>query len=757
MRNKALFKTFENADSETIKVLSGYIGMENDAVKKRIFRKSMEKYLQRTSDSEILGKNYARISDVTEAKRTGRALRIVLSGVAAACAVAVGVWVIRPMLNGPDTVNNGYTVNSGTEKQRELWTAVPPDQASKEDIFWLMMNSIFYYDKVSGSIYVVDDDDKVRITDFQCCLSEDKYYYKLYKVSIEDTGALETEESVKSYADSHTDLSKTELMYREGDRYVTANYDGNNGVIKSDVRRDIIDDAVNVNDIKTVPDSERMVYENGKVSQKSLYPSPFSEADDLGEMLFPQKLAAYSMSDMDKWYTDSIVNVNGRECYHILLSVTGYNAENDIGLKNTEIWVDVKTGVVMKMLLSDVNGKAVVSMYTDGIHFDDEAIPVTDADVPEDVIKEIALLKNENDEAELYERISEITKELAEVDDEMERLNDLSEDEKRESMARLSEQRAALQEMLDELNANKEKLDELNEDYNEQLKRLNELKKQYGNKTAENTAPRKLDKAVSPEKATKKDVYHLLLNSIDYYDKASGTVYCPVGNNFDMASKIEFQTILSESKAYQHYTSYYIDDMKTYDMASIKEISKRSIEGIDDMEFFCDVKNNICISSNNISKEYENTDCFITMDNVVKIEDDERVTVETDGQPCYLYRTDPTNVPDASSVCLFAQGLTMGYLQDFKQWDIKGTAKYEDKECFCISGTASKEYGAGHNVATFDFWVDAKTGVLLQYAGYDENGNIRDYIYTENIAFDNSALDVKNFSESFIEGYKPFG
>ena len=265
---------------------------------------------------------------------------------------------------------------------------------------------------------------------------------------------------------------------------------------------------------------------------------------------------------------------------------------------------------------------------------------------------------------------------------------------------------------------------------------------------------RELRTAVPPERASKDDIFHLMLNSIDYFDKASGTVYCPVGTNFDMVSKIDFQTVLSESKAYQHYTSYYIDDMNTSDMADIKEISNKPTQSVDDMEFFCDVKKNICISSNNISKEYENTDWCVTMDSAEEIEDDERVTVNSDGQPCYSYRADPTNVPDASSVCLFAQGLTMGYLQDFDQWDIKGIGKYEDKECLCISGTASKEYGAKHNVTKFDFWVDVKTGVLLQYVGYDENGCISDYIYTENIALDNSALDVKKFSETYVDGYR---
>ena len=768
MNKKAIFKRFENADSETIKVLSGYIGMENNAVKQRIFKKSMDKYLQRTSDSDSMGKNYARITDVTEVKRTGRALRIALSAAAAACAAAVGVWVVRPMLKQPDTLGNSTVISKQTVNGRELWTAVPPDQASKEDICWLMMNSIFYYDKVSGRAeysYPTDDENITEYTfaDFQYCLSEDRSYVKIQK---------RTDDLEKMYDSSHGP------MYGVEEKELYERYSEGNKIIKKDLNTNEISSSVDehhksIFDIEPVPDSERLKYadeEKTIISPDTYYPDPTPEMEH-DFSFFQQRLAAAAMRDMDKWYTDSIINVNGRECYHILLSITDNDTENDYKLKNAEIWVDVKTGIVMKMLLTDNNNTLVCGSLMTEIRYEDEAEPVTP--MPDDVKAEkdaFDELTGSDDIDVLTRNIVKMQEQLNELDAKIEKLKGpnstvLPEEEKQTSLADLEEKRnavkSALEEMQEKLRKELEKesakLDELYEDTNEQLKRLNELKKQYGNKTAESTDSRKLDKAVSPEKAAKKDVYHLLLNSIDYYDRASGTVYLPCGNNFDMVSKIEFQTVLSGSKAYQHYTSYYIDDINSSDMASIKEISKRSIESIDDMEFFCDVKNNICISSNNISKEYENTDCFITIDNVAKIEDDERVTVETDGQPCYSYRADPTNVPDASSVCLFAQGLTMGYLQDFSRWDIKGTAKYEDKECFCISGTASKEYGAKHNVTRFDFWVDSKTGVLLQYAGYDENGNISDYIYTENIAFDNSALDVKNFSKSFIEGYKTIG
>ncbi|SCI68497.1 Uncharacterised protein [uncultured Ruminococcus sp.] len=52
--------------------------------------------------------------------------------------------------------------------------------------------------------------------------------------------------------------------------------------------------------------------------------------------------------------------------------------------------------------------------------------------------------------------------------------------------------------------------------------------------------------------------------------------------------------------------------------------------------------------------------------------------------------------------------------------------------------------------------VDVNTGVLIQYIGYDDNGEISDYIYTENISFENKADKVETFSNNELTGYEEY-
>ena len=260
---------------------------------------------------------------------------------------------------------------------------------------------------------------------------------------------------------------------------------------------------------------------------------------------------------------------------------------------------------------------------------------------------------------------------------------------------------------------------------------------------------RKLETAVSSSSATKDDIYHIMLNSIDYYDKASGTVYFPAG---DTCNKIEFQTVLSESKAFFRHTQYNADMSESISANAVDSMADAN-DVIYDTEMYCNGESS-CISVDNTEKTYaSNPGYVITLDSVLDIPDDERITMESDGYPCYNLRTNPTNVPEAS-ISLFPQEMTFGFLKNKELWNIEGIEKYDGKECYHITGKAEEEYGNKLNVSEFDFMVDVNTGVLLQYIGYDESGNISDYMYTDGISFEDSAENVKTFSKNQFSSYK---
>ena len=141
------------------------------------------------------------------------------------------------------------------------------------------------------------------------------------------------------------------------------------------------------------------------------------------------------------------------------------------------------------------------------------------------------------------------------------------------------------------------------------------------------------------------------------------------------------------------------------------------------------------------------------LNSVCEIPNNERITIEDDGQPCYNYRANPTNVPEAS-MCIFPQEMAFGFLADQELWDMENTENVDGKLCYHIIGKTSEDYGKKLNVSTFELYVDVNTGVLLKYIGYDKNDVISDYLYTENICYENEAETIKSFSNEMVTGFQ---
>lgn len=49
--------------------------------------------------------------------------------------------------------------------------------------------------------------------------------------------------------------------------------------------------------------------------------------------------------------------------------------------------------------------------------------------------------------------------------------------------------------------------------------------------------------------------------------------------------------------------------------------------------------------------------------------------------------------------------------------------------------------------------VDAQTGVILQYEGYDSNGNISNFMYTKDLQFEDKAKKVRVFDKNDFPDY----
>ena len=195
---------------------------------------------------------------------------------------------------------------------------------------------------------------------------------------------------------------------------------------------------------------------------------------------------------------------------------------------------------------------------------------------------------------------------------------------------------------------------------------------------------------------TKEDILHMMLNSIDYYNYASGTVAYANPNDLSCAIIVDFQSDIPSSKSYSHIVQKNTELAKVN--AAINQTFLNVLTDVNmseniltDREVYYNFDSGI--SLNNVERSYKDMSyATISRSNVSVINDDERFEIDENGIPCYYYRANPTNVDDAS-ICLFPQEMAFGFLLDFGLWDIDGSEIYEGRDCVVLSGKTNEDYG----------------------------------------------------------------
>lgn len=228
----------------------------------------------------------------------------------------------------------------------------------------------------------------------------------------------------------------------------------------------------------------------------------------------------------------------------------------------------------------------------------------------------------------------------------------------------------------------------------------------------------------------KDEIWHKMLNTSDYYDSVSGKMLYSDGVGEVLC--IDYQSDLNNSRAYTSVsevsvsnTAYAVDGNTLNYVDSNGSIT----------EVFTD--SDAMVYLNNTDKTVERCESSVcSRRNDGSIDDSMRVVEEEDGTLGYYYRANVTNTYLASA-SLLPQEMTFGFLTDFDAWDVDGIEEYAGRECYVVSGKADENYGQKLGVEKFTFYIDRETGVLLKYVGCDESQNIRSYIITENISFDN--------------------
>lgn len=242
---------------------------------------------------------------------------------------------------------------------------------------------------------------------------------------------------------------------------------------------------------------------------------------------------------------------------------------------------------------------------------------------------------------------------------------------------------------------------------------------------------------VAPENITdQKTLLTMIINSIDYFNTASGT--------------------FRETVAGQEYTATFVTDMTT--STAYEKINS----GDREVEMY--TQNGRTVEIDNTNSTMTNTGFTAQRDNAL-VESpspdifEYNITTDEQGIPTYIGREQATCLSVSRAVVQPTE-ISFNLLADFSNWEITGYDEYLGRECISVKGVANPYASEKFNVATFELKVDAKTGILLSYEGYGENGELNDYMIVDEIHIDEQNTDIKKtvtdkFNQN-IEKYSTF-
>ncbi len=190
----------------------------------------------------------------------------------------------------------------------------------------------------------------------------------------------------------------------------------------------------------------------------------------------------------------------------------------------------------------------------------------------------------------------------------------------------------------------------------------------------------------------KYEFYNLIINSVDHFDYATGTLLLRKdGEEYNVSFKVNLLT----GEAYEEVTD---------ETGKIVQIE------YSDGETVYQVYNQLNTFNIEVSQQRGEP-----------LPPDERIVSDSLGNIEYNYRDDGTNIILASEYCLLPQGLAMECLSNEKNWKFIGTGNMCGYDCLAVGGELPED--SRHDVDKFEIIVDLETGVIMQYLAWDALGN----------------------------------
>ncbi len=241
--------------------------------------------------------------------------------------------------------------------------------------------------------------------------------------------------------------------------------------------------------------------------------------------------------------------------------------------------------------------------------------------------------------------------------------------------------------------------------------------------------------------STQEGIFYKMCNSFDYFSRVSGTVY--VSNYYFEGTEPRCKLLVSDFQTNLNLGTFY-EDTNLYtgsDMETLRELNLDQLQFDRGMTYA--VQDDICydildssVGSYEIS-HYNNH--RIDIPGPVEQTSDHETNIEEIDK--WQFRGEPSFGRAKNS--LHSEERILGYLNNFKNWEITGRDQINGRVCTEITGKLTGTYGKSLHVQDFVFYVDEETGILMRYFGYDENGNLTDFVIAENMQFEDDAAPVK--------------
>ncbi len=219
---------------------------------------------------------------------------------------------------------------------------------------------------------------------------------------------------------------------------------------------------------------------------------------------------------------------------------------------------------------------------------------------------------------------------------------------------------------------------------------------------------------------SKSYLYHMLINSIDYFQTAEGTIANITDPNLGEPFDVVFQADLEQHASYVGLTE--------------NGEKKRECFLADETVTVTDPQEKTFLHSLR-GEEHD-----------LSLSDNERTLLLDDGSLFAVNRPDKAYLDAAGDFCLFPQHFAMTRLHDFDKWKITGTETLLNRTCAVIEGT-------GQN-STFRIYTDIATGIMLKHEVFDGNRTRTGYSEVTALTLDQE-VTVRRFDPAEYPDYHP--